>query len=123
MKKKIFNKIELYADGADEKDILNFNKMKIIKGLTPNPSLMKKSGIKNYEIFCKKIIKKVKKPISFEIFADDEKNMIRQARIINKWGKNIYVKIPVVNTKNKIMTRVISKLSKEVTVIVTTYFC
>ena len=110
MKKKIFNKIELYADGADEKDILNFNKMKIIKGLTTNPSLMKKSGIKNYEIFCKKIIKKVKNPISFEIFADDEKNMIRQARIINKWGKNIYVKIPVVNTKNEIMTRVISKL-------------
>ena len=113
MKRTILNKIELYADGADEKEILNSNKMKIIKGLTTNPSLMKKSGVKNYEIFCKKIIKKVKKPISFEIFADDEKNMIRQARIINKWGKNIYVKIPVVNTKNKIMTKVISKLSKE----------
>tara|TARA_Y100000996_G_scaffold316866_1_gene253043 strand:- start:55 stop:768 length:714 start_codon:yes stop_codon:yes gene_type:complete len=113
MNKKILNKIQLYADGADEKEILKYNKMKIIKGLTTNPSLMKKSGIKNYEIFCKKILKKVKKPISFEIFADDEKNMIRQARIINKWGKNVYVKIPIVNTKNKIMTKVISKLSKE----------
>tara|TARA_B100000989_G_scaffold296756_1_gene280691 strand:+ start:1243 stop:1956 length:714 start_codon:yes stop_codon:yes gene_type:complete len=113
MKKKLSKKINLYADGADEKEILKFNKMKIIKGLTTNPSLMRKSGVKNYQLFCKKILKKVKKPISFEIFADNEKEILKQSRIISKWGKNVYVKIPVVNTKNKSLAKIISKLSKE----------
>ena len=105
--------IKIFADGANEKEILKFNKMKIIKGLTTNPSLMRKSGVKDYEKFCKKILKKVKKPISFEIFSDDEKNIYRQAKLISSWSKNVFVKIPVINTKNKSLSRVISKLSKE----------
>ncbi len=106
-------KIKIFADGANEKDILKFDKMQIIKGLTTNPSLMKKSGIKNYEKFCKKILKKIKKPISFEIFADDEKNIIKQAKIISSWSKKVYVKIPVINTKNKSLKNVIKYLSSE----------
>ena len=105
--------ISLYADGANEVEILKFEKMKIIKGLTTNPSLMRKSGIKNYEKFCKKILKKVKKPISYEIFADTEKEILDQSRIISAWGKNVYVKIPVVNTKNFSLSKVIKKLSSE----------
>ena len=105
--------IKIFADGANEKDILKFNKMYFIKGLTTNPSLMRKSGVNNYEIFCKKILKKVKKPISFEVFSDDEKNIIRQARIISSWSKNVYVKIPVINTKNKSLKNVIKLLSNE----------
>ena len=81
------SRIKIFADGANEKEILKFNKMKIIKGLTTNPSLMRKSGVKDYEKFCKKILKKIKKPISFEIFSDDEKNIYRQAKIISSWSK------------------------------------
>ena len=113
MKNKILKKIDIYADGADEKEIILFNSMNMVKGLTTNPSLMKKSGVKNYTNFCKKILKKVKKPISFEIFADEEKEIIRQAKIISKWGKNVYVKIPVVNTKNVSLSNVIKQLSNE----------
>jgi transaldolase len=109
----ILKKIDIYADGADEKEIIKFNKMSIVKGLTTNPSLMKKSGVKNYINFCKKILKKVKKPISFEIFADEENEILRQARIISKWGKNVYVKIPIVNTKNISLNNVIKTLSNE----------
>jgi len=105
--------IKIYADGANEKDILRFNKIKLIKGLTTNPSLMKQSGVNNYENFCKKILKKVKKPISFEVFSDNEKDIIRQARIISSWAQNVYVKIPVINTKNKSLKKVIKLLSKE----------
>ena len=109
----ILKKIDIYADGADEKEIIKFNKMSMVKGLTTNPSLMKKSGVKNYINFCKKILKKVKKPISFEIFADEEYEILRQARIISKWGKNVYVKIPIVNTKNISLNNVIKTLSNE----------
>ena len=106
-------KIKIFADGANEKDILKFNKMNLIKGLTTNPSLMRKSGVDDYENFCKKILKRVKKPISFEVFSDDDKNIIRQARIISSWSKNVYVKIPVINTKNKSLKNVIKLLSIE----------
>ena len=109
----ILKKIDIYADGAVEKEIIKFNKMSIVKGLTTNPSLMKKSGVKNYINFCKKILKKVKKPISFEIFADEENEILRQSRIISKWGKNVYVKIPIVNTKNISLNNVIKTLSNE----------
>ncbi len=113
MKNKILKRIDIYADGADEKEIMLFNSMSMVKGLTTNPSLMRKSGVKNYISFCKKILKKVKKPISFEIFADEENEIIRQAKIISKWGKNVYVKIPVVNTKNVSLSKVIKQLSNE----------
>ena len=105
-------KIQLYADGANEREILFYNKKKNIKGLTTNPSLMKKSGLKNYEIFAKKILKKVKKPISFEVFSDDFNEMYSQAIKISSWGKNVYVKIPVTNSKGNSSINLIKKLSK-----------
>lgn len=108
------NKIKIFADGADYKSILNFNNKSFIKGLTTNPSLMKNSGVKNYSSFAKKVLKKVTlKPISFEIFADDEKGMYKQAKIISTWGKNVYVKIPVTNTKGVGCYNLIKKLSNE----------
>jgi|TARA_B110000977_G_scaffold127015_1_gene162325 transaldolase len=110
----INNKIKIFADGADYKSILNFNKKNFIKGLTTNPTLMKKSGVKNYSEFAKKILKKVTiKPISFEVFADDEKSMYKQAKEISTWGKNVYVKIPVTNTRGVGCYNLIKKLSNE----------
>ena len=108
------NKIKIYADGADFKSIINFNKKNFVKGLTTNPSLMKKSGILDYTKFAKKVLKKVKvKPISFEVFADDINGMYRQAKIISTWGKNVYVKIPVTNSKGVGCYDLIKKLSNE----------
>jgi len=112
MKKKI--KIDLYADGANLASILKLNKLQHIKGFTTNPSLMKQSGIENYKIFSKQILKKIKnKPISFEVFADSVSEMEIQAKEIATWGKNINVKIPITNTKGKSTRDLISKLAKE----------
>jgi transaldolase len=106
--------IAIYADGANMKDILYFNSKKFIKGLTTNPTLMKKSGIKNYQKFALDVLKTVKKkPISFEVFSDDFKEMYRQAKIISSWGDNVFVKIPVTNTKGLSSYKLISKLSNE----------
>ena len=107
-------KIELFADGCDFESIINYNKKKIIKGFTTNPSLMRLSGVKNYEKFAKKILKIVRvKPISFEVFSDELDEMYKQAKIISSWGKNVYVKIPVTNTKKISTKRIIQKLSNE----------
>jgi transaldolase len=106
--------IAIYADGANMKDILYFNSKKFIKGLTTNPTLMKKSGIKNYQKFALDVLKIVKKkPISFEVFSDDFKEMYRQAKIISSWGDNVFVKIPVTNTKGLSSYKLISILSNE----------
>jgi transaldolase len=106
--------IAIYADGANMKDILYFNSKKFIKGLTTNPTLMKKSGIKNYQKFALDVLKIVKKkPISFEVFSDDFKEMYRQAKIITSRGDNVFVKIPVTNTKGLSSYKLISKLSNE----------
>ena len=104
---------QIYCDIADIRTIKRFSKKKIVKGFTTNPSLMRKAGAKNYETYCKDILKVTKKPISFEVFADDEKKMIYQGLKISKWGKNIYVKVPITNTKGKFMGRVISKLNSK----------
>ncbi len=107
-------KIKIFADGANEQQMLKFNKLSYIKGLTTNPSLMKKAGVKNYVEFSKKILKKIKnKPISFEVFSDDISEMYKQAKIINSWGKNVYVKIPITNSKGKSCNNIIKKLSNE----------
>ena len=107
-------KIEIFADGADKKSMINLSKLKIIKGLTTNPSLMRKAGIKDYLKFSKQILSKIKtKSISLEIFADDEIEIERQARIISSLGKNVYVKIPIMNTKGKYLFSLIKKLSHE----------
>ena len=84
---------KIFCDIAELDQIKKFNKKKIVKGFTTNPSLMRKAGAKNYSNYCKQILKITRKPISFEVFADDSKNIINQALKIKKWGKNIYVKI------------------------------
>ena len=92
--------IKIFADGANAEDILDMNNDKLIDGFTTNPTLMKKAGVANYQKFAHEILSFVdKKPISFEVFADDQKSMIDQGEKINTWGKNIYVKVPVVNSK------------------------
>ncbi|MBD1166629.1 transaldolase, partial [Pelagibacterales bacterium SAG-MED07] len=91
---------KIFCDIADFDLIRKFNKKKIVKGFTTNPSLMRKAGAKNYETYSKKILKICKKkPISFEVFGDDHKNMMDQALKISTWGNNVFVKIPVVNSK------------------------
>ena len=102
---------KIFCDIADINLIKEFNKKPIVKGFTTNPSLMRKAGAKDYKTYSQKILKIIKKPVSFEVFADDEKNMILQGIKINKWGKNVYVKIPVCNTKGKFMGKVIQKLN------------
>ena len=104
-------KINIYADGANESDMYEMNRYKLISGMTTNPSLMKKSGIKNYKKFAKKVLKKInKKPISFEVFADEFKEMEKQAYEINSWGQNVFVKIPITNSKGKSSKKLIEKL-------------
>ena len=113
MKVKKF-KTEFYLDGADIADFKKYKNNSLIKGFTTNPSLMRKAGVINYEKICKKIFKNnKKKPISFEIFADDIDEIRYQAKLISKWGKNIFVKIPVVNTKNISNAKLIGELNKE----------
>ena len=104
-------KTNIYCDIADLNQIKKFNKKKIVKGFTTNPSLMRKAGANNYERYSKKILKTCKKPISFEVFGDDYKSMKRQAFIINSWGKNVYVKIPVINSKGNFTGKLIKELS------------
>tara|TARA_Y100001970_G_scaffold275635_1_gene377155 strand:- start:43 stop:735 length:693 start_codon:yes stop_codon:yes gene_type:complete len=104
---------KIYCDIADINLIKKFEKKKIVKGFTTNPSLIRKAGAKDYKNYCQKILKITKKPISFEVFADNEKDMLRQGEIINKWGKNIFVKVPVTNSKGVFMGKVIRKLNKK----------
>ena len=103
---------KIYCDIADINQIKKFDKKKLVKGFTTNPSLMRKAGAKNYEKYSKEILKVCKKPISFEVFSDNYKSMRREALIINSWGKMIYVKIPVTNSKGKFMGSLIRELSK-----------
>ncbi len=105
---------KIFCDIADLSQIKKFGKKKIVKGFTTNPSLMRKAGAKNYENYSKKILKICKnKPISFEVFADDTKNMIDQGLKIKNWGKNVYVKVPVVNSKNIFTGKVIKELNSK----------
>ena len=105
-------KTKIFCDIADLPSIKKYNKKRIVKGFTTNPSLMRKAGAKNYRLYSKQILKICKKkPISFEVFADDQKSMIEQGIKINTWGKNVFVKVPVVNSKNKFTGNVISLLN------------
>tara|TARA_B100001996_G_C18296410_1_gene452880 strand:+ start:242 stop:568 length:327 start_codon:yes stop_codon:yes gene_type:complete len=104
---------KIYCDIADIKLIKKFNKKHLVKGFTTNPSLMRKAGAKDYSKYSKEILKITKKPVSFEVFADDEKNMISQGLKISEWGKNVFVKVPVANSKGKFMGKVINKLNKK----------
>ena len=105
---------KIFCDIAELDQIKKFNKKKIVKGFTTNPSLMRKAGAKDYKLYSKKILKICKnKPISFEVFADDYNGMINQAEKINNWGKNVYVKIPVINSKGKFSGRIIKNLNNK----------
>lgn len=104
---------KIFCDIADINLIKKFNKKKIVKGFTTNPSLMRKAGARNYKYYSKKILKITRKPVSLEVFADDAKNMIIQGRAISKWGKNVYVKIPVTNSKGNFMGKVFKTLSND----------
>ena len=104
-------KVQLYADGADKAGILELYAKPYIKGLTTNPSLMKKAGIKDYEAFSKDILQTVTaKPISLEVFTDDIVDMKRQALMINSWGANVYTKIPITNSKGESCLPLIKEL-------------
>ena len=105
-------KTKIFCDSAELKIIKKFNKKKIVKGFTTNPSLMRKAGAKDYKIYSKKILKICKtKPVSLEVFADDYFGMREQALQINNWAKNVYVKIPVVNSKGRFMKKIIKELN------------
>ena len=107
-------KTKIFCDIADFQTIKYFDKKKYVDGFTTNPSLMRLAGAKNYKDYSTKILKVCKKkPISFEVFADNSKEMLKQAYIINSWGKNVYVKIPVVNSKGYFMGSVIKELSNK----------
>ena len=104
---------KIFCDIADIPTIKKFNKKKIVKGFTTNPSLIRKAGAKDYRLYSKQILLACKnKPISFEVFADDNKTMIEQGIKINSWGKNVYVKVPVVNSNNRFTGPVIKALNK-----------
>ena len=106
--------IKIFCDIADLDLIKEFNKQKIVKGFTTNPTLMRKAGAKNYEAYSKKLLSECKKkPISFEVFADNNESMIKQGIKINTWGKNVYVKVPVVNSKNQFTGKVIKVLNNQ----------
>jgi len=103
---------KIFCDIADIKNIKKFNKKKIVKGFTTNPSLMRKAGAKDYISYCKLILNNIdKKPVSFEVFADKENEIIKQANIITKLGKNVYVKVPVVNSKGRFLGKIIRSLN------------
>ena len=103
---------KIFCDIADLSSIKKFNKFKIVKGFTTNPTLMRKAGAKDYKSYSKEILKICRnKPISLEVFADDEKSMIEQGKKINSWGKNVYVKVPVINSKNRFTGKVIKELN------------
>ena len=104
---------KIFCDIADINLIKKFTKKNIVKGFTTNPSLMRKAGAKNYVQYCKNILKITKKPISFEVFADESKNIVKQAIKIKNWGNQIYVKIPVTNSKGIFLGRVIKKLNNQ----------
>ena len=105
---------KIFCDIADLPSIKKFNKEKIVKGFTTNPTLMRKAGATDYDSYSKKILKICKnKPVSLEVFGDDEKSMIEQGLKISRWGKNVFVKVPVINSKNSFTGKVIKYLNNK----------
>src|SRR3954447_1606046 len=104
----------VYADGADLASLLELNRNPHIKGMTTNPTLMRKAGIADYEKFAKEALREVvEKPISFEVFSDEFPEMRRQAIKINSWQSNVYVKIPITNTRGESAVPLIRELSRD----------
>ena len=113
MNQKRNYKIKIFSDGAEKEQLLKMNQNPLISGMTTNPSLMKKAGVSDYPAFCKDILKSIQsKPISFEVFADEFDAMEKQAREIATWGKNVFVKIPVQNSKGKSLLPLIKTLTQ-----------
>ena len=107
-------KVKLFADGADKAGILSLNSNALIQGMTTNPTLMRKAGVKDYEAFAKDILQSVTtKPISFEVFSDDFPEMKRQALKIAAWAKNVYVKIPITNSRGDSCLPLIKELGQQ----------
>lgn len=105
-------KVKIFADGADKTGMLEMYAKPFIQGLTTNPTLMRKAGISDYRAFAKDILSEIKtKPISFEVFSDDFADMERQAMEIAGWGENVYVKIPVTNTKRETCYAMVKRLA------------
>ena len=113
MKKIKDLKIKIFSDGANLEEMISMNKKDFVHGMTTNPSLMKKAGIKDYKTFAKNVLKEIKtKPISFEVFSDDFSEMEKQAKEIASWARNVYVKIPITNTKKESSISLIKNLAK-----------
>jgi len=107
-------KVKIFGDGADLAGILELSRLPYIKGFTTNPTLMRKAGVPDYEEFAAEVLRNIKdRPVSFEVFADDEETMEAQAKHIAGWAKNVYVKIPVTNMKREPMYGLIRRLSHE----------
>ena len=104
---------KIFCDIADINLIKKFDRKKIVKGFTTNPSLMRKAGAKDYQNYSKKILGVTKKSISFEVFSDNHDEMIKQGKKISKWGKNVFVKVPYSNTKGKFSGKVIKALNSK----------
>ena len=114
MKKVEELSVKIFADGADKSGMFEMSAKPFIKGLTTNPTLMNKVGIKDYRAFAKEILSEIKnKPISFEVFSDDFSQMERQALEIASWGSNVYVKIPVTNTKRETCYALVKKIAAQ----------
>lgn len=106
--------VKIFADGADKKGMLELNANPLIQGLTTNPTLMRKAGLTDFEAFARDILQTITvKPLSLEVFSDDFPEMKRQALKINAWGKNVYVKIPITNTRNEPSLPLIKELASE----------
>lgn len=107
-------RVKIYADGADKQTMLQLNANPLIKGMTTNPTLMHKAGLKDFEAFARDILQSITdKPISFEVFSDEFPEMRRQAMKISRWGKNVYVKIPITNTRAESAVPLIRELAAE----------
>lgn len=107
-------KVKIFSDGADMDEMLNMHRTGLVRGFTTNPTLMRKAAISNYEEFAHEVLRRIADmPISFEVFSDELKEMNRQARKIHGWGSNVYVKIPVTNTRGEFTGRIIRDLSAD----------
>ena len=107
-------KVRIFADGADKDGILQLNANPLIQGMTTNPTLMRKAGVKEYESFARDLLQTVSsKPISFEVFSDELPEMRRQALKIAAWGRNVYIKIPITNTRGESTLPVVRELARD----------
>ena len=106
--------VKIFADGADKQGMLEMYSKPFIKGLTTNPTLMRKAGVGDYRAFCQDILSEIQdKPLSFEVFSDDFQEMERQALEISSWGENVYVKVPISNTKKEFCYPLVERLTRE----------